>query len=38
MKSCVRIDAQIREVFTITKLDKIFLIFDDADEAMASLT
>ena len=30
------IDAQIREVFTITKLDKIFLIFDDADEAMAS--
>ena len=32
------IDSQIREVFTITKLDKIFLIFDDADEAMASLT
>jgi anti-sigma B factor antagonist len=32
------IDKQIREVFTITKLDKIFLIFDDADEAMASLT
>ena len=30
------IDPQIREVFSITKLNKIFLIFDDADEAMSS--
>ena len=30
------IDPQIREVFKITKLDKIFQIFDNADEALSS--
>lgn len=30
------IDPQIREVFKITKLDKIFHIFDDADDALSS--
>ena len=30
------IDPQIREVFKITKLDKIFQIHDDPDEALSS--
>lgn len=32
------IDTQIREVFAITKLDKIFPIFETSDEAMSSLS
>ena len=32
------IDAQIREVFAITKLDKIFPIFETSDEAMNSFS
>ncbi len=32
------IDPQIREVFKITKLDKIFQIHDDADEALSSFS
>lgn len=32
------IDPQIREVFVITKLDKLFQIHDDADAAMKSFT
>ena len=30
------IDPQIREVFKITKLDQIFQIFDNADDALSS--
>ena len=32
------IDSQIREVFTITKLDKIFPIYDTSDEALNSFS
>tara|TARA_B100001059_G_scaffold130279_1_gene130282 strand:+ start:698 stop:1069 length:372 start_codon:yes stop_codon:yes gene_type:complete len=32
------IDTQIREVFTITKLDKIFPIFETTDEAINSFS
>ena len=32
------IDPQIREVFTITKLDKIFPIYDTSEEAMNSFS
>ena len=32
------IDPQIREVFKITKLDKIFQIHDDADQALSSFS
>jgi anti-sigma B factor antagonist len=32
------IDSQIREVFAITKLDKIFSIFETSDEAMSSFS
>ncbi|MCH2097964.1 MAG: STAS domain-containing protein [Pseudomonadales bacterium] len=32
------IDPQIREVFKITTLDKIFQIYDDADDALSSFS
>jgi anti-sigma B factor antagonist len=32
------IDPQIREIFTITKLDKLFKIFDSEEDALASFT
>ena len=32
------IDSQIREVFAITKLDKIFPIFETSDEALKSFS
>jgi len=32
------IDPQIREIFTITKLDKLFHIYDSVEDAMSSFT